>query len=344
LKRSTASGGSALSELLGRFDGLRVLVIGDSMLDQWISGRCDQISPEAPVPIVDWQSSTYGPGGAANVARNIVTLGGEAILAGVVGEDERGDRLRSVTEEAGVSTSLLLRVADRPTTSKVRVYAGQHQLLRIDQGSTDPVPDSAAADLRDRCRDLTAEVDLVVFSDYEKGVIGRQICPRAILRTSNNHPCVTVGPKPLGLHLMGGAHLASLNRLEAESVCGVSDGEQRDPAELGREIIASHGFELLAITMGGEGVLIVRRGHEPDLIPALEAKVFDACGCGDSFLAAASMALASGADQVDTVRIGNRAGASAARVVGVCGVTREEILSVGPERGESAAAGSRLGP
>jgi D-beta-D-heptose 7-phosphate kinase/D-beta-D-heptose 1-phosphate adenosyltransferase len=337
------TGCAALEETLNRFDGLRVLVVGDSMLDQWIWGSCTQISPEAPVPIVDWGSSSYGPGGAANVAKNVVTLGGEAVLAGVVGDDRSGARLRAVTEEAGVSAEHLLRVADRRTTSKTRVYAGQHQLLRVDRGSTDPIAESAAAELRERCRQLAGEVDLVIFSDYDKGVLGTGLGPVVLAGAERGRPWLTAGPKPPTVAQMGNAQLVSLNRQEAEAFCGVPEGEHRDPAALGAQIVAQCAIEALAITLGGDGVVLVCRDQPAVTYPAFEAEVFDACGCGDSFLAAASIALATGADAEQAIEIGNRAGAAAARVVGVGGVTREEISAV-ERRGSYVAAGSPPGP
>jgi D-beta-D-heptose 7-phosphate kinase/D-beta-D-heptose 1-phosphate adenosyltransferase len=309
-------------QVLDNMRGRRVLVIGDLMLDDYIWGTAERISPEAPVPIVRYERRTSGPGGAANVVRNIQSLGGEPIVCGVVGDDEGGRILREQLEDSSSSASGIFVDAHRVTTQKTRVMAHHQQIVRIDRETTEPVSADITERLLSFANSVMSRVDVVVFSDYDKGIAHPTLL-RGVARAAaaQGKPFVA-GPKPRNVRLFSGATLLSLNKREAAEVI------RADLHAAGQQMLTELNLTALVITRSEEGASLFERGKEPAHIPASRVEVFDVAGAGDTFLSATTLALAAGCDFEQAARLGNLAGAAAVRHIGVVAVTPQDVLGV----------------
>ncbi|MBU3657940.1 MAG: D-glycero-beta-D-manno-heptose-7-phosphate kinase [Rhodocyclaceae bacterium] len=300
------------------FSKTRLLVVGDVMLDRYWFGEVSRISPEAPVPVVHVNKEEVRPGGAANVARNIVALGGKVSLLSVVGTDEAGQTLRSLLEEAGVATGLH-DDANIHTTVKLRVLGRQQQLLRIDF-ETAPSHEVLQAKLDDFERQLP-EHDLVILSDYGKG--GLTHITKMIELAKKAGKRVLVDPKGDDYARYAGASLLTPNRAELREVVGKWAGEAdlKVKAEKLRETL---GLEALLLTRSEEGMTLFR--PEGVFNQAAKAReVFDVSGAGDTVIATLALMLASGADYPEAVRVANLAASIVVGKLGTAVVTRDEL-------------------
>ena len=300
------------------FSKTRLLVVGDVMLDRYWFGEVSRISPEAPVPVVHVNKEEVRPGGAANVARNIVALGGKVSLLSVVGTDEAGQTLRSLLEEAGVATGLH-DDANIHTTVKLRVLGRQQQLLRIDF-ETAPSHEVLQAKLDDFERQLP-EHDLVILSDYGKG--GLTHITKMIELAQKAGKRVLVDPKGDDYARYAGASLLTPNRAELREVVGKWAGEAdlKVKAEKLRETL---GLEALLLTRSEEGMTLFR--PEGVFNQAAKAReVFDVSGAGDTVIATLALMLASGADYPEAVRVANLAASIVVGKLGTAVVTRDEL-------------------
>lgn len=300
------------------FSKTRLLVVGDVMLDRYWFGEVSRISPEAPVPVVQVNKEEVRPGGAANVARNIVALGGHVSLLSVVGTDEAGQTLRKLLEEAGVATGLH-DDANIRTTVKLRVLGRQQQLLRIDF-ETAPSHEVLQAKLEDFERQL-ADHDLVILSDYGKG--GLTHITQMIALTKKAGKRVLVDPKGDDYARYAGASLLTPNRSELREVVGkwVNEADLKAKADQLREQL---GLEALLLTRSEEGMTLFR----PDGVFNQAAKareVFDVSGAGDTVIATLALMLASGADYPEAVRVANLAASIVVGKLGTAVVTRDEL-------------------
>lgn len=337
--------------LLDGFSKMRVLVVGDLMIDHYIWGGEPELSPEAPVPLVSWKRESRGPGGAANVAANLVALGAQVTLAGVVGDDLNGEELIALARAVGMDVSSIAVSSERPTTCKTRVFAGGRQVVRLDRESRRALAEREGEELLDSCLAQVPKVDLVILSDYSKGVFPGAVAQAMIGECRNRGILVTAGPKPQNLSHFQGAHLASLNRAEATEAWGQELASRDQIEKAGRALLHAHAFQFLAITEGACGVSWFARGGPACHLSAHRIEVFDPCGCGDTLLATASLALAAdGARQPETAfYLGNLAAAGVAQKVGVATVDLAELraLAAGNDRLAGApAAGAHhpIGP
>ena len=300
------------------FSKTRLLVVGDVMLDRYWFGEVSRISPEAPVPVVHVSKEEVRPGGAANVARNIVALGGHVSLLSVVGTDEAGQTLRKLLEEAGVATGLH-DDANIHTTVKLRVLGRQQQLLRIDF-ETAPSHEVLQAKLDDFERQLP-EHDLVILSDYGKG--GLTHITQMIDMANKAGKRVLVDPKGDDYARYAGASLLTPNRSELREVVG----KWTDEADLKAKADALRNqlnLEALLLTRSEEGMSLFR----PDGVFNQTAKareVFDVSGAGDTVIATLALMLASGADYPEAVRVANLAASIVVGKLGTAVVTHDEL-------------------
>ena len=315
-------------DILREASAKTVLVIGDLMLDEYIWGDAERISPEAPVPVVRWEDRTIAPGGAANVVNNVIALGAQVVVAGVVGEDRAGRRLIDQLEQAGACVDGVVVTDDRPTTRKIRIFARGQQMLRLDQETAAPLTSSTETGLLDRIRGCLSSVDLVLFSDYAKGCLGHALVREVIAKARGAGRWVTAGPKPNTLSVYAGCTLMSFNRLEAQMACDFPVRDRPSVERAGTQLIGDLQTDAIAITRGGEGTSLFCRGKQPIHVPAHPIKVFDECGAGDTFLTATSLALCSGRPMETAVAFGNLAAAVAVSHVGVVPVPAREILEL----------------
>jgi D-glycero-beta-D-manno-heptose-7-phosphate kinase len=311
--------------LLERLRGRTVLVVGDVMLDQFVVGRVERISPEAPVPVVCFEHETVRLGGAANVAHNIAALDGRAELVGIVGDDAEGDRLRRELDGLGIGSRGLVTAPDRCTTRKVRVVTTRNQqVARIDYESDGEVCGAVEAALVARVQQLAPAARVVLVSDYYKGVVSRAVAAAAIEAGARAGIPVLVDPKVPHIEYYRGATIVTPNHHEAEAVAHVRIRSAESAAEAARRFRERAGCENVLITRGEHGMWL----HTPDGDVALAAEareVSDVTGAGDTVIGTMALALAAGAGLPDAARLANRAAGIVVGKFGPATVTLDEL-------------------
>lgn len=307
--------------------GKRVLVVGDVMLDRYIWGDVSRISPEAPVPILLQKSEQYLPGGAANVAANITALGGEAQLAGVIGDDPAGTILAETLERSGISAAGLVRVPGQSTTEKIRLMGGRQQLLRVDRERDVAIAEHALAALLASMSRLAEKVHAVVVSDYAKGVVSESLM-EVLRELARRHGiALVVDGKPVNEELFHDVTVLTPNLREA---CEMAAMEARDDAGLaavGERLCARFQSSAL-ITMGERGMALFERGRPMTCIAARAREVFDVAGAGDTVAAAVALGLAAGHSMETSARLANAAAGIVVAKVGTATATAEELAAL----------------
>lgn len=299
----------------------RVLVVGDLMLDRYWQGPTARISPEAPVPVVRVDQTEERPGGAANVALNMSSLGAQVCLAGVVGEDDAGVTLQRCLEARGIE-SLLQRAASVPTITKLRVISRHQQLLRLDfeqsLGSVD------ISGMQARCLAAIKHCQALVLSDYAKGTLQH---PQALIAAARNAGIpVLVDPKGTDFERYSGATLLTPNLAEFESIAGHCASD-RVLAERGEQLRSHLNLEALLITLGERGMLLLARDAEALHLPTRAREVFDVTGAGDTVIAVLAAGIASGMTVMDAAGLANMAAGLVVAKLGAGNVTPAELRS-----------------
>lgn len=325
---------SRVRALLRRAADTRVLVVGDVMLDQFIWGDVRRISPEAPVPVVDFKRESFMPGAAANVARNLTALGGRAALFGAVGRDPAARQLAGVLRTDRVETAGLLPVAGRPTGLKTRVIAQHQHVVRVDREQRGPLPPASARRLLDGLLAALPEADAVILGDYAKGVVTAALLEELQAACRARGVWLSLDPKPVNPVPLTGFSLLTPNRKEAFELAGLADDTRaEDPLkDAGLRRVADALFEklapaLLLITLGDQGMLLCQRGQRPFHIPTVAREVFDVSGAGDTVIASFTLAIAAGASPVEAAIFSNHAAGVVVAKVGTATVTPKELLA-----------------
>ena len=326
---------AAMNGLLSRFPKARVLVIGDLMLDEFVWGKVSRISPEAPVPVVWVQSESVMPGGAANVANNIRSLGGQVALAGVVGEDRWGQVLREELGRRQIDTAGVLS-AKRPTTVKTRVIAHHQQVVRVDREHQEPLSRATLGRLIDVLTARVPQMDAIVIEDYGKGVITRQLLEAVVPLARRHGKIITVDPKEEHFDLYHRVTALTPNRDEAGRMVGRELETETEVERAGREILKRLECDGVLMTLGEDGMCLVERSGARTRIPTVAQEVFDVAGAGDTVIAAFTLALASGAGMVQAARIANHAAGIVVGKLGVAVVTPAELRATLTARTPSA--------
>ncbi|MHC4941497.1 MAG: D-glycero-beta-D-manno-heptose-7-phosphate kinase [Planctomycetota bacterium] len=312
-----------LIKLIREADSPRITVIGDIILDSYIQGDTNRISPEAPIQVLDVRDEHHAPGGAANVAANLKNLGAEVELCGVVGADPDGDRLMQMIEEQGIGCSAVMRDAKRPTINKMRVVAHNQQLVRIDREVRDTFDDSQQDRLWKGLRPVLERSDMIVFSDYAKGVLSAGMIQRIVKASKAD---ILVDPKGKDFIRYRGCRLITPNRKEAEEATGIGLRESRDFERAARFLFDEIGHEELVITLGSDGIFYARKDGTSKQVPARARSVYDVTGAGDTVIASLAFCLAEGMDLDDAVRIANAAAGIVVGKLGVAAPARRELV------------------
>jgi D-beta-D-heptose 7-phosphate kinase/D-beta-D-heptose 1-phosphate adenosyltransferase len=313
-------------ELLRRFSGQRVLVVGDVMLDEYIWGDVGRISPEAPVPVVEMRRRTYAPGGAANAAANVVSLGGRARLGGVVGVDPAADQLRQALARHDVLCDGLVADPDRPTTSKTRVIAHSQQVVRVDCEQRSPPVESAERQLVAWASAVVPEVDACVLSDYGKGVVSPALATTVLDLARLAGKPVVVDPKGVEYAKYRRATLVKPNLQEVERVLRCEISADEELCEAGRQIVAMLEGAAVLVSRGARGMSLFRDGSPPVHIPSAARDVFDVTGAGDTVVSTLALALAAGIGLEQAADLANRAAGIAVSRVGTTAVTLADLI------------------
>lgn len=316
----------------------RVAVIGDIMLDAYLWGSVTRISPEAPVPVVDVRKRSCCPGGAANVIRNIATLGGHAKAFGIVGNDPAGKEVISLLKDHGADTAGILRSNERRTTEKCRVVAGAQQLLRADFEDTAPISENDRDKLVNRVVRLIRKKDIhaVIFDDYAKGVLCADMLKIIIKEAKKAGVFTMLDPKPKagGVTPVTGLTLLKPNRGEAFALAGISDpGPVDDPANdnplhrAAERIFEIWKPENLLISLAGQGMILFPASGKVEIIPTRAQEVFDVSGAGDTVAAVCTLALATGCSPLLGAELANRAAGVVVGKIGTAPILYEELLN-----------------
>ncbi|MFH1332873.1 MAG: PfkB family carbohydrate kinase [archaeon] len=331
-----------LEKIVDKFSETRILVIGDVILDKYIFGDASRLSPEAPVPVVNITGEKYVLGGAANVAANVASLGGKVYLCGVVGDDYESSVFVDIASSLGIN-SHLYKSKDFPTILKTRVLANNHQLVRLDREKKVEFDRYTFQRLSEKINSLIDSVDLVILSDYNKGVLADYLFSRDLVRKikRNYHKPVLVDPKPVNIGNFFYADCIAPNLKEAEEIFLILKGYAAGPKlnkkdnylpRLSRYIMNNSHSKSVAITCGDDGIFACAReinnGKRVCVhasLPAKAREVYDVSGAGDTALAVMGMAWASGANLFEACELANAASGVVVGKIGTATLTRKEL-------------------
>lgn len=316
-------------DLFDKFNGLRILVIGDVMLDAYVMGKVNRISPEAPVPIVSLENEDARIGGAGNVALNLLALGAKPIICGVIGEDSSGDKLLNLFEKNGISTDGLVKSIARKTTVKTRVISNKQQLLRIDSESTFPLLESEEIKLNNTIQNIINQgVDGIIFEDYNKGVLTDSVIQNTIKIAKEKDIPTAVDPKKENFLSYKGVSLFKPNLKELKEGLNLNFdfNSNKDLFEKGIEVLEEKlQNEISFITLSEYGVFI-KNQTEKYYVPAHIRSISDVSGAGDTVIAVATLCLISGASTKQIAQISNLAGGLVCEKSGVVSISKNDLL------------------
>jgi D-glycero-beta-D-manno-heptose-7-phosphate kinase len=314
-----------LARIIRRFSRVRLLVVGDLMLDHFVTGKVDRISPEAPVPVVTVSGESFHLGGAANVAANVRALGGRVTVVGVIGRDETGRHILDELRHVGVGVGGMLATSSLPTTRKTRIVAHQQQVARLDYEKriADPKLDGR---VRDRVGRLLPRFDGVVVSDYGKGVVTAALLADLAARPRGKPP-LFIDPKKGNFPNYRNATLVKPNLDAAQAASGVDVHDDASLRLAGQRLVEAWRSEAVLISRGEAGMTLFRRGRRMAHFPTAAREVFDVTGAGDTVLATAALAVASGASFEDAAVLANRAAGIAVGKAGTATVSAKELIA-----------------
>src|SRR5262245_1448503 len=315
-----------LETLLHKMARAKVVVLGDAMLDVYLVGDADRVSPEAPVPVVTVHASRHALGGAANVAANVAAIGAECRLVAVVGSDHRAEAIRAELEDNKLSADGLVTDTTRPTTAKTRVVARGQQMLRIDEEIENPVSARVMEQLGAALERAMREADALLIEDYNKGTLIPQVIERGLGIAKRRGVPVVVDPKFKNFFAYRGATIFKPNRRELEQAMGAAlDLAHPDALP---EALHKLAVDNLLLTLGAEGMMLITRDGEVVRIPTMAREVYDVSGAGDTVTAWVGTALAAGATVAEAAHVANFAAGIEVGKAGVATVSPAEVLSM----------------
>ena len=325
---------SRARQILAAAQKTRVLVVGDVMLDQFIWGGVSRISPEAPVPVVDFSRESFMPGGAANVARNLVSLETPAELFGAIGQDDAAKKLLKLLGEQQIGCSGLVKNSARHTSIKTRIVAHQQQVVRIDRETRGALDAKTTAKLLTEFKAKLAKADAVIVGDYGKGVVTQTLLNEIKALCHARGVWLSLDPKPVHHLNLSNLSLITPNRKEAFELADISDDTKNaNPfADKNLMLVAERLLKelnpaLLLITLGELGMLLCQRGQKPFHIPTVAQEVFDVSGAGDTVIASFTLAIAAGASPIEAAILSNHAAGIVVGKVGTAVTTPTELAA-----------------
>ena len=332
-------------ELLKRIEELgtpRVLIIGDLILDRYITGEVSRISPEAPIPVLAARHDEMRLGGAGNVAANLRSMEAEVEIMGVIGEDVLGERLLELLENIGVESAGVKRISGRPTTEKTRMLGGGQQILRVDWEDSQPISDVLAEGFLVGVEARIQRAGAVILSDYGKGVLSTELLRTVIHMARRLQVPVLVDPKGTDYARYRGATLVTPNKKEAQEALGQKLDQLDQVPAAAQRLMELAELDAAVITLGPDGIYYCTKDQEQGRVPALARAVFDVTGAGDTVIAHLALGLAAGFSLGDSVRLANQAASLVVARRGAAAVTREELRGALGER--SVREGAVLAP
>ena len=312
-----------LKRILDNFKNIKIGVVGDLMLDDYIYGTVERISPEAPVPVVNVKEEKFVLGGAANVVNNLASLGAKTICFGVIGNDANGERLLGAFADKKIDVSGLIRDKERTTIVKRRIIGSNQQLLRIDWEDITPISTFLEYALLRNIESKIDELDAVILSDYDKGVLTPMVAKEIVRMCRDRGKIVTVDPKPKNAMNYYGATSMTPNRKEAKECLGMERATNME--EVGKELKEKLKLDNLLLTRSEEGMSLFIEDKIVN-IPAFAKEVYDVTGAGDTVISVFTLAAASGVSWHEAAKIANTAAGVVVGKMGTSTVTKDEIL------------------
>jgi len=323
-----------LRAALARFRRLRILVVGDLMLDEFIYGRVSRISPEAPVPVVHVDKETVYPGGAANVARNLAALGIHAELGGGIGRDDAAGKLLALLRHGKIGTTGIARFGNYPTIVKTRVLARQQQVVRVDREDPGRLTARDRAAILQKTLRLLPKCHALIVEDYGKGLFDQTFVDHLLEAARKHGVPSTVDPNVHNPLDWRGATLVKPNRLEAFGALGLPDSQKpEDWISVGEELLVNWSCQHLLLTLGEHGMILFQPGHKPHRIPSRAREVYDVSGAGDTAISLLAAGLGAGLSGLVSAELANLAAGIVVGKLGTATVTPSEILEASRRHG-----------
>lgn len=327
-----------LDRLLQCMSGKTIAVVGDLMLDRYIWGRVNRISPEAPVVVVEAEDEQSRLGGAANVAKNVKSLGGHPFLLGVVGADTSGNQLLEAVKASGFSDEGIITDSTRPTTVKTRIIAHGQHVVRIDRESAAPITTGVRQAIIDRLLLHLPHIDGIIIEDYNKGVIVRELLTEVISIARSNDRVVTVDPKFHNFFEYKNVTVFKPNRKEVEEVLGVKLDTDEDVELAGAKILSMLNAENVLLTRGEHGMTLFEKDGSISHVPTKARTIADVSGAGDTVIATLTLALVGGANVREASAMANFAGGTVCGYIGIVPIEKDELRKSMMSDGISSAS------
>lgn len=313
-------------EIIRQFRSRKIVVLGDAMLDRYIQGRVNRISPEAPVPVVEVDTETERLGGAANVAYNLASLEANVFLMAVIGQDEAGEHLRSALQHHLIGIDGLVEDTSRPTSCKTRIMARHQQIVRIDHEKRHDISNAVSSMLQVKLQEILPGCDALIISDYGKGLVQPGLCRFAIDYCQAHQIFVSVDPKKSDFSVYSGADMITPNHKEAGLPYRITIENEQDLVMVGHKILQDYGFKALLITQGEEGMTLFEAPSTVIHLPAVAREVFDVSGAGDTVISVLSLCRASNCSLKLSATIANHAAGIVVGKLGTAAVTCQELV------------------
>ena len=315
-----------LNQLKQNFTGKKIAVVGDMMLDGYFWGDVKRISPEAPVPVLEVEEEFFRFGGAANVALNISSLGGIPIPVGVIGYDNYGTIFSSLLSEFKISDEGIMIDESRPTTTKTRVIADSHHVVRIDKESKAYINKAIEKKVFDYIMNKIDDLDAIILQDYNKGVLTGSLIKKIINAANKNHKLITVDPKFENFLSYKNVTVFKPNRKEVEQKFGIKIITSEDVTFAGEKLIEELDAKNILLTLGEEGIAVFEKGKKEKRMPTKARKVADVSGAGDTVISTLTVAMAAGANILEASYLANYAGGIVCEEVGIVPISKDKLF------------------
>ncbi len=310
---------------IDRFKEIRALVIGDLMIDEYLWGRVDRISPEAPVPVVAIEAESQTLGGAGNVINNLTAMGARVFATGTAGTGKTGQMIFEKLAELGVETDGIISEPDRPTTRKTRVIASNQQVLRIDKELKKQITQTTLEKLMAIIKAKIGQVDVIIISDYDKGLVTRELVARTVTLAQKQGVLILADPKTLDYSKYAHVNVLTPNRKEAGLAAHIDILTDQDLILAGNKLMDQASLDKLLITCGKDGMVLFEQGHSPHTIASKARQVFDVSGAGDTVISLLGLGLAAGASFKEAATVANMAAGIVVAKVGTATASLEEL-------------------
>lgn len=305
----------------------RVMVIGDIMVDEYITGSVKRISPEAPVPVLDFKEKTLQAGGACNVANNLRKLGATVYVCGVANTDYAGNWLRGYLKDLDINTDGIVCEDGRVTTLKTRYATKGQQLLRVDSEKCGGIEKKTEEKILKCLYEIIKDLDAVVLSDYRKGVLEDTLFVKQIISVCNeNDVLISIDSKSSNIEAFAGADFVKPNNLELEAAVNIKIDSDETFAMAGEKYLNMSGAKALVVTRGSKGISIFFPEKETETFPARDVQVYDVCGAGDTVISTITMCMISGLSIQESARVANAAAGIVISRVGTVPVSVDELM------------------